>query len=390
MELKELLSNTIIVNSMTASINTQLDRKDFESLKCFFEKIDGKWNTRKNVFVFQREPKEVIAKFIKDGVAPKKNSNAFFPTPTKIIDEMLEKIMIDVSDDYVFNNLTLLEPSAGTGAIVDRIKNKFLSKNIDIVEYDDYNAQILRDKGYENVTEMDFLQYNTNLDKKYDFIITNPPYLGNAYIKHIKHSYSMLATNGMLVAVIPTSFLKNNDKLSLSFFDLVAKNNISLDFINNGFENTSVQTTIIVLRKREVGSLNVPNGFTNNESYSFCLSFMNEADNYKKIEKALETSETKQIKQEIKNCVDTYLSTCKKNIAKDYHISLYPFELKDIYIKDLMSYYAEEIQEEANIEQEKEIVAKVKSVKKITNKKVSTVKISKKQSSIFDFLEDVA
>lgn len=375
--IKELLSNPTLVTISTtkATINTQLERVEFESLKNFFEKIDGSWNKTNNAFIFNKNPIAKINDFIENDKMPKstKKTTAFFPTPTSIVNAMLEEATLSKDSDYVFDNLTFLEPSAGGGAIADEIKDKFLPHHIDLVEYNEDNAELLRDKGYENVFNADFLQYNTNQAKKYDFIIMNPPYLGNAYIKHLNHAYGMLKDNGRLVAVIPNGFITNKDKLSRDFFDLVAFNHSFLTFIKEGFKDTKVTTTIITLKKN---TNNEPiHGFSNYKSYNFGLSFTNES---KYADKAYDIANSNKIYSkkiaELKPLVESFLNNYSKLSADDYMYSLFPFNCIDTYTKDILNYYGVEDYTE-NINNKKEVVNNNKCEKPIF-----------KQSSLYDFL----
>ncbi len=98
-----------------------------------------------------------------------------YPTSKNIIDRML----CDVDFSMI---RSILEPSAGTGNIVEALKQKEgstirhyikISFDIDCIEVDQNLQHILKGKGFR-VVYNDFLTYDTM--KEYDLIILNPPF----------------------------------------------------------------------------------------------------------------------------------------------------------------------------------------------------------------------
>lgn len=99
----------------------------------------------------------------------------FYPTPENIINKML----FDIDFKMIYS---ILEPSAGSGNIVEVLKqkekfytthyNKF-SFDLDCIEADQNLQHILKGKGFR-VVYNDFLTYDTM--KEYDIIIMNPPF----------------------------------------------------------------------------------------------------------------------------------------------------------------------------------------------------------------------
>lgn len=129
--------------------------------------------------------------------------------------------MDDITDETKYNNFSILEPSAGQGHIISGILNAGDNVNIDMVEYDIENRNILNKlveisphKLYLS-NQNNFLRYTP--DKKYDFILMNPPfhlrsssnpiYTRDIYdFDFIMRAYTMLSPNGVLVAIMSTHF----------------------------------------------------------------------------------------------------------------------------------------------------------------------------------------
>lgn len=91
----------------------------------------------------------------------------FYPTPKPLIDKMISKI--NGKPDNI------LEPSAGKGDIVERIKDSynFQHQNISAIEQDHDLRATLRGKGIK-VIDSNFLTYSG--PDKFDLIIANPPF----------------------------------------------------------------------------------------------------------------------------------------------------------------------------------------------------------------------
>lgn len=121
------------------------------------------------------------------------DSKEFYPTPDHLITKMLSGI------DFNYIN-SILEPSAGDGRIIDRLKeiekpkhsyNKKYNFDIDCIETDQNLRSILKDKKYRLVYN-DFLTYNTM--KEYHLIVMNPPFSNGA--KHLLKAIEMQERNG--------------------------------------------------------------------------------------------------------------------------------------------------------------------------------------------------
>jgi tRNA G10 N-methylase Trm11 len=101
----------------------------------------------------------------------------------------------------------VLEPSAGTGAIIAAMGGRMFGHNPDrgelmAVEINDKLAQHLeREFPLTNVATADFLECGTYNLGKFDAIVMNPPFGAASDIKHIKHAMGFLKPGGRLVAI---------------------------------------------------------------------------------------------------------------------------------------------------------------------------------------------
>ena len=117
----------------------------------------------------------------------------------------------------------ILEPSAGTGRILDSLKLRLeamylpAQKMLIAVEVHNWFAAVLRANGYQ-CYEQDFMDFSGN-GQLFDRVFMNPPF--NAYITHINHAWQLLTPGGRLVAIAPPGFTYRQDHTSREFLELV-------------------------------------------------------------------------------------------------------------------------------------------------------------------------
>lgn len=117
----------------------------------------------------------------------------FYPTPTQVIEDMLK--MSDIVGKIV------LEPSAGTGNIVDYL-NSHGAKRVLTCEINDKFRRILA--GKSEVVGSDFLQLGPEQVSHIDMIVMNPPF--STIRKHILHAWE-IAPNGCEIISLTNSSL---------------------------------------------------------------------------------------------------------------------------------------------------------------------------------------
>ncbi len=179
----------------------------------------------------------------------------FYPTPQSLINKML----FDIDFKMIHS---ILEPSAGSGNIVEALKqkeklyatnyNKF-SFDLDCIESDQNLQHILKGKGFRVVYD-DFLAYDTM--KEYDIIIMNPPFSNGC--KHLLKALEMQKRNGgAVICLLNVETLKNpctNERMDLQ--RKLTEYNAKIEFIQNAFidaeRKTSVEIALIKVQLPEV------------------------------------------------------------------------------------------------------------------------------------------
>ena len=186
----------------------------------------------------------------------------FYPTPNSL----LEKIECDFNDMWstLPDIISVLEPSAGKGDIVDWLKRRqnttyyghkgtlrFSKLDIDCVEIDKELSATLKGKGLF-VVHNDFLHFETM--KKYDLIFMNPPFSnGDA---HLLKAISMQERyGGMVVCILNAETIRNpfsNSRKDL--LRLLEKYDAQVRYYSDCFcafdaeRQTAVEVAVVVLQ----------------------------------------------------------------------------------------------------------------------------------------------
>lgn len=133
----------------------------------------------------------------------------FYPTPEHLIKKMLKYYPVHEHHQLWSHHgpKRILEPSAGSGAILDfMVKHmdtwKVKDREFHACEIDAELNAMLHGKGY-TVVGSDFLEFRT--EQPYDLIIMNPPF--DAAAEHIVHAYEFL--HGELVALCNAETVRN-------------------------------------------------------------------------------------------------------------------------------------------------------------------------------------
>ena len=169
-----------------------------------------------------------------------KDNKDFYPTPEVIINKMLCDIDFRMIQ-------SILEPSAGSGNIVEALKRKEkfyrekLPLDIDCIEADANLQHILKGKEFR-VVYNDFLTYDTM--KEYDLIVMNPPFSNGC--KHLLKALEMQQRNGgAIVCLLNAETLKNpctNDRQYLQ--RKLTEYNAKVEFIQDAFMDAERKTAV--------------------------------------------------------------------------------------------------------------------------------------------------
>ncbi len=161
-----------------------------------------------------------VLQYVADtGFIPEYKSHQFYPTPPIIAERIREELK------HTPIRKTILEPSAGTGRLID----KLCKDNITAIDIAPLHCEILKAKGFYDVINMDFLDYPEH--HKFDVILMNPPYSKSRALTHINKAKKHLNKGGFILAVVPSGKITNEMEVIEEFKGV--------------FDNTNINTALV-------------------------------------------------------------------------------------------------------------------------------------------------
>ncbi len=219
-EVRAVLENSRIEGNNLYLPEGQLERKLYQSVGKHIKNCGGKWNRSAKAHVFESCPKEKLGIVLEKGVSvDEKTLFQAFYSPKAVAERAAELLEC--------KGLTVLEPSAGAGALIDAVL-EYNPDNVDWIEIDPKKAEGLRKKYSSSKVDgtcQDFLSfYFDPKDEdyvKYKRIILNPPFTKNQDIKHVIHAIeNCLAKGGRLVAIMPAKPHPKLDKYNPTEYEI--------------------------------------------------------------------------------------------------------------------------------------------------------------------------
>lgn len=175
----------------------------------------------------------------------------YFATPHEAADFLLAIANIQ-------NGNTVLEPSAGSGSLIDAIRKNHPHARVSYCELNCFLLDILRDK-YEGVDGVrflgrDFLELERHgVENGFDRIVMNPPFERGEDADHVLHAYELLAPQGILTAIVSGGLFSRSDKKSKTFREFLDRTQALVTNLPAGSfksSGTGVETKVVSVRSR--------------------------------------------------------------------------------------------------------------------------------------------
>ena len=238
-EVLNVLERSVVTENYLV-LPEQLDRKLYQAVNKVLECLGGKWNRGTKAHVFLKSPIEMIDEAMITGeVTDEKKEFQFFRTPKAVAMKLVAMAEIK-------GRMSVLEPSAGDGAIVEAIHTTEIIP--DAVELNAKNKGKL-DNMCLSVRIGDFLSINPGF---YDRMIGNPPFCKQQDVDHVLHMYRYLKPGGILVSVMSPSWRFRENKKSVEFRQFIADRAAEvIDLPEGTFKEsgTMVRACIVKIRK---------------------------------------------------------------------------------------------------------------------------------------------
>lgn len=258
-EALDVLQRVTTTGTTVTITSGQLARPLYAEVDKVLKALGGKWDRRVGGHVFTVDPSDALDEVIATGVLTSTKTpnqrTGFFPTPGWLAVDLADRLEI-TSKDFV------LEPSAGTGALVKEILAR--SAACLAVEYDEARARTIRNtpRGYGNlrVHTGDFMEVTQEFilageDRLPNVALMNPPFLKvglGDHIDHVRHAFELLTPDGRLGAVMPASVKFRQDTRHAAFRTWVYSHDGDIDDVPEGTfkeSGTDVRTVFVTVSR---------------------------------------------------------------------------------------------------------------------------------------------
>ena len=241
---EEILKHCTLEDGILKLPQVQFNKKSYAEAKKWIEEAGGSWQGGKvQGFTFPFNPERIFS-ILKEGKRCNLQQDyQFFETPADVADWLVMLAGGIHEDD------TVLEPSAGRGALIKAIHRACPSVMVECYELMPENREFLHTLSNVILLDEDFTKDSVG---SYTKIIANPPFSGNQDIDHIKLMYDRLEQGGTLAAITSQHWKFASEKKCIDFRNWLKEVHGEVFEISAGEfkeSGTSVITMAVVIKK---------------------------------------------------------------------------------------------------------------------------------------------
>lgn len=239
----DVFRNNIVWNEdgTTATLTTQV--KNYAAFKKVVEELGGHWDKKLKTHVFPSDPREGLGIMLENRGFVVENYG-YFDTPSAVVDHM-----IGIWDAKG----TVLEPSAGIGAIAKRlIEYGVPYENITCIELHEERFHTLA-KSFHcgRAIKGDFMQMRVDETGTFDSVFMNPPFEKGQDVDHIQHAFDFWNKSAIFAAVASGGVMMNSTSKYTKFREWVANQGGKITLLPEGSfkeSGTGVNTCLVRFR----------------------------------------------------------------------------------------------------------------------------------------------
>lgn len=224
---------------------SQIDRKQYTAVAKVIELAGGKWSRKAKAHLFDEDASAAIEPLLLTGeISNAKQDFGQFDTPAP-----LARTVVDLA--HIKPGLRVLEPSAGIGNLVEPIEAD--GGLVEAFEIDTKRYYAARER-------CDFaggLRLSNFLSSKpapvFDRVVMNPPFAGQADVRHVMHAAKFLRPDGRLVAIMSSNIIFRENKVSREFREFISDRGGEIRPLPSGsfaVSGTNVNTAIVTMEAR--------------------------------------------------------------------------------------------------------------------------------------------
>lgn len=206
---EEILRHCTLENGLLKLPNVQFNKKSYAEAKKWIEEAGGSWQGGKvQGFTFPFNAERVFSILHEGKRCNLQQDYQFFETPAEVADWLV------MLAGGIHENDTVLEPSAGRGALIKAIHRTCPSVTVECYELMPENREFLH--SLENVILLDE-DFTKDSVGSYTKIIANPPFSNNQDIEHVRMMYEHLEAGGTLAAITSPHWKFASEKKCVDF-----------------------------------------------------------------------------------------------------------------------------------------------------------------------------
>lgn len=242
---EEILRHCTLEGGVMKLPGVQFSKKSYAEAKKRIEEAGGRWTGGKvQGFTFPFAPERVFSILHEGGRCNLAQEYQFFETPPEVADWLVALAGGIRPED------TVLEPSAGRGALVRAIRRACPGMVVDCYEAMPENREILSREDGIRLLGCDFTRRES--PGLYSKIIANPPFSGNQDIDHVRMMYDLLEPGGTLASITSAHWEFAHEKACEDFRQwLEAVGGHKYEIEPNAFKEsgTAIRTLAVVIGK---------------------------------------------------------------------------------------------------------------------------------------------
>jgi predicted RNA methylase len=207
----------------------ELERELYVRTDKILKAAGGKWNRGRNGHVFTADPRPALGLALTGSLVDEKKTRQAFYSPAPVAKQLALLLIAHMGAIR-----SMLEPSAGEGAIAQAVRSVAPAVDITCVEIDAAACAVLRMQGHKLVHEGDFLTFRSpagvpggrgsRVLPYYDAVVMNPPFTGGQDVEHVVHAWSFVKQGGgILIAVVAPTWKTRRGAKWDRFRDLHAR-----------------------------------------------------------------------------------------------------------------------------------------------------------------------
>lgn len=241
---EEILKHCTLEDNVLKLPCVKFNKKSYADAKKWIEEAGGNWTGGKvQGFTFPFNAERVFA-ILKEGRRCNLQQDyQFFETPAEVADWLV------MLAGGIHESDTVLEPSAGRGALIKAIHRACPSTIVDCFELMPENREILQNIPGVRILGSDFTQSKPG---QYTKIIANPPFAKNQDIDHLMMMYDLLQEGGTLAAITSKHWEFSDEKKCKEFRNWLNEVcGIKYEIEGGAFQEsgTTIKTLAVVIKK---------------------------------------------------------------------------------------------------------------------------------------------